>query len=105
MGGAKAFVKSIIEAAPESAVASLGSIEHWIDIEIIQKLVRHSVSVVVALVAFWLVGVLLRYLLHEGYFKKLLLLIDDFVQFALLAFLGWEIIFLIVRRLFFSNGH
>lgn len=102
MGGALAFAKSIVEATPASAGA-FGSLEHWIDIEIVQKLVRHSISVIVAVFAFYLVGKLLRRLVHEGFVKRVILFIDDFVLFVLLAFLGWEIIALLLKRL--MTGH
>ncbi len=47
---------------------------------------------------FWLVGLLLRKLLHEGFIKRAVLLLDDFVLFALFAFLAWEILAGLIRR-------
>jgi hypothetical protein len=91
--------------AASAGGASLGGIEQWVDIEILQKLVRHSTTVVAAVLMFWLVGILLRRMLHEGYFKRIVILIDEFVLFALLAFLGWEIISLLIRRLLESGAH
>lgn len=89
-----------------SSESPFSSLEHWIDIEILEKLVRHTTTVILAVLLFWLVGILLRRLVHESHFKRLVLLIDEFVLFALLAFLGWEIIALLVRRVIESGpGH
>jgi len=105
VGGAKAFAKSIVEGTSPPASA-FGSLEHWIDIEIVQKLVRHTVSVVVAVIVFFLVGKLLRRLVHEGLIKRVILFVDDFVLFVFLAFLGWEIIALLLKRLIAGqSGH
>jgi hypothetical protein len=89
----------LLAASPALGASPLGGIEQWVNIEILQKLVHHTSAVIAAVVMFWFVGLLLRRLLHEGYLKRAVLLLDEFVLFALFAFLAWEILAGLVRRI------
>jgi hypothetical protein len=84
--------------AVPKAGSGYGEVERWVNIEILQKLVHHTTAVIAAVLMFWLVGLLLRKLLHEGFIKRAVLLLDDFVLFALFAFLAWEILAGLIRR-------
>lgn len=97
-GGASLPILLLAAASTFPGESPLGGIEKWVNIEILQKLVHHTSAVIAALVMFWFVGFLLRKLLHEGFLKRAVLLLDEFVLFALFAFLAWEILAGLIRR-------
>jgi hypothetical protein len=74
--------------APSS---SLGAIENWINVDVIQKLAHHTSTVIAALVLFWFVGFTVRRLMHDGIFKHAVLLVDEFVLLCLFVYFAYEL--------------
>ncbi|HLW70869.1 MAG TPA: hypothetical protein VKS22_09630 [Candidatus Binataceae bacterium] len=71
--------------------SSLGAIEDWINIDVIQKLAHHTSAVIAALVLFWFVGFMVRKLMHDGIFKHAVLLVDEFVLLCLFVYFAYEL--------------
>jgi len=73
------------------APTGLGVLEDWVDIEIIQRLVHHTASVIVAVVLFALVGFVMQRLMHDSIVKRAVLIFDEVVLFALLVYFAYEL--------------
>jgi hypothetical protein len=77
--------------ANSSLPTSLGAIENWINVDVIQKLAHHTSTVIAALVVFWLVGFMVRRLMEDGIFKHAVLWIDEFVLLILFVYFAYEL--------------
>jgi hypothetical protein len=71
--------------------SSLGAIEDWINVEVIQTLAHHTSAVIAALVLFWLVGFMVRKLMEDGIFKHAVLLVDEFALLCLFVYFAYEL--------------
>jgi uncharacterized membrane protein len=70
----------------------------WINLEVIQLLTHHTSSVVVAVVLFWLVGLVIRRMLHDSIMKRAVLLLDEVVLLCIFAYFAYELLFLLYQR-------
>jgi hypothetical protein len=70
----------------------------WINLEVIQLLTYHTSSVVVAVVLFWLVGVVIRRMLHDSIMKRAVLLLDEVVLLCIFAYFAYELLFFLYQR-------
>jgi uncharacterized membrane protein len=70
----------------------------WIDLEVIQLLTHHTSSVVVAVVLFWLVGLVIRRMLHDSIMKRAVLLLDEVVLLCIFAYFAYELLFFLYQR-------
>jgi heme A synthase len=73
-------------------------ITHWINFEEIQLLTHHTSAVVAAVVLFWLVGWLLRRMLHDSIMKRILLLLDELVLLFIFVYFAYELLFFLYVR-------
>ncbi len=73
-------------------------IAQWINFEAIQLLTHHTSAVVAAVVLFWLVGWLVRRLLHDGVLKRVVLLLDEVVLLCIFAYFAYELLFFLFLR-------
>jgi len=81
-------VRVISESAPHGTV---GAIENWINLEIIQKLAHHTSAVVAAVAMFALVGFIVQRLLHDSVFKHAVLIFDEIVLLGLVVYLAYDL--------------
>jgi hypothetical protein len=70
----------------------------WINLEVIQLLTHHTSSVVVAVVLFWLVGLVIRRMLHDSIMKRAVLLLDEVVLLCIFAYFAYELLFFLYLR-------
>jgi hypothetical protein len=70
----------------------------WINLEVIQLLTYHTSSVVVAVVLFWLVGLVIRRMLHDSIMKRAVLLLDEVVLLCIFAYFAYELLFFLYQR-------
>jgi uncharacterized membrane protein len=70
----------------------------WINLEVIQLLTHHTSSVVVAVVLFWLVGLVIRRMLHDSIMKRAVLLLDEVVLLCIFAYFAYELLFFLYQR-------
>ena len=70
----------------------------WINFEEIQLLTHHTSAVVVAVVLFWLVGWLVRRMLHDSIMKRAVLLLDEMVLLCIFAYFAYELLFFLYLR-------
>jgi hypothetical protein len=70
----------------------------WINLEVIQLLTHHTSSVVVAVVLFWLVGLVIRRMLHDSIMKRAVLLLDEVVLLCIFAYFVYELLFFLYQR-------
>jgi heme A synthase len=70
----------------------------WINLEVIQRLTHHTSSVVVAVVLFWLVGLVIRRMLHDSIMKRAVLLLDEVVLLCIFAYFAYELLFFLYQR-------
>ncbi|HKV55044.1 MAG TPA: hypothetical protein VJN94_10405 [Candidatus Binataceae bacterium] len=82
------------------AAGEAEGIERWINVKAIQILTHHASGVVVAVVLFWMVGWLLRRLLHEGVIKRIVLLLDELVLLLIFLFFAYELLIFLFIRVF-----
>ena len=73
------------------AHTGFGAIEDWVDIELIQKLVHHTTTVVVAVALFALVGFVVQRLMHDSIVKRAVLIVDEIVLLGLLVYFAYEL--------------
>lgn len=71
--------------------SSIGEIENWINIDVIQKLAHHTSSVIAALVLFWFVGFMVRRLMEDGIFKRCVMLVDEFMLLCLFVYFAYQL--------------
>ena len=71
----------------------LGSSTAWINLEAIQLLTHHTSAVVAAVILFWLVGWLVRRMLHDSIIKRAVLLLDEMVLLCIYAYFAYELLF------------
>lgn len=71
---------------------------HWLNIEVIQLLAHHTSAVVAAVVLFWLVGWMVRKLVHDSRMKRAVLLLDEVVLLCIFAYFAYELLFLLYLR-------
>ena len=64
---------------------------HWFDLEAIKLLTHHTSAVVTALVLTALVGFLVQRLLHDGFAKKCILLIDELLIVGLFVWFAYQL--------------
>jgi heme A synthase len=74
------------------------AITHWINFEEIQLLTHHTSAVVAAVILFWLVGWLLRRMLHDSIMKRILLLLDEVVLLCIFVYFAYELLFFLYVR-------
>jgi len=70
----------------------------WINLEAIRLLSHHASAVVVAVVLFWLVGWLVRRMLHDSIMKRAVLLLDELVLLCIFAYFAYELLFVLYLR-------
>jgi uncharacterized membrane protein YGL010W len=70
----------------------------WINLEALKLLTHHTSAVVGAVVLFWLVGWMVRKLLHDGILKRVVLLLDEVVLLCIFAYFAYELVFLLIIR-------
>jgi uncharacterized membrane protein YGL010W len=70
----------------------------WINLEVIQLLTHHTSSVVVAVVLFWLVGLVIQRMLHDSIMKRAVLLLDEVVLLCIFAYFAYELLFFLYQR-------
>lgn len=91
-GGLAAWFTSLAVGAKR---ANGGSDEHWIhdwvNVRAIQTLGHHTSTVIVAVVLFWLVGLTVQRLLHDGVIKNCVLWFDEFVLLCLFVYFAYEL--------------
>jgi uncharacterized membrane protein YGL010W len=80
-----------------SGQAHEGLVE-WINLEALKLFTHHTSAVIAAVVLFWLVGWLVRKLLHDGVLKRMVLLLDEVVLLCIFAYFAYELIFVLVIR-------
>jgi hypothetical protein len=78
--------------------AKASGIARWLNIEALQLLTHHASAVVAAVVLFWLVGLLIRRMLHDSIMKRAVLLLDELVLLCIFAYFAYELIFLLYLR-------
>ncbi|MGH7934452.1 MAG: hypothetical protein ACREQN_15005 [Candidatus Binataceae bacterium] len=66
-------------------------IHDWVNVRAIQAIAHHTSTVVVAVVLFWLVGLAVQYLLHDGTIKNCVLWFDEFILLCLFVFFAYEL--------------
>jgi heme A synthase len=74
-------------------------IAQWLNVEAIQLLTHHASAIVVAVVLFWLVGWLLRKLMHDSLMKRAVLLLDEAVLLCIFVYFAYELLFLMYLRI------
>ncbi|MGH7918197.1 MAG: hypothetical protein ACREQE_12055 [Candidatus Binataceae bacterium] len=67
-------------------------IHNWVNVGAIQLLAHHTSAVIAAVVLFWLVGLVVQHLIHDGLMKKIVLWTDGFVLFCLFMFFAYELL-------------
>jgi hypothetical protein len=70
----------------------------WINVEELKLLAHHTSAVIAAVVLFWLVGLIVRKLAHDGLVKRLVLLLDEVVLLCIFAYFAYELIFVLIIR-------
>ena len=70
----------------------------WINFEAIQLLTHHASAVVAAVILFWLVGWLVRRMLHDSIIKRAVLLLDEMVLLCIYAYFAYELLFFLYLR-------
>lgn len=70
----------------------------WINFEAIRLLTHHTSAVVAAVVLFWLVGWLVRRMLHDSIMKRAVLLLDEMVLLCIFAYFTYELLFVLYMR-------
>ena len=70
----------------------------WINFEEIQLLTHHTSAVVAAVILFWLVGWMVRRMLHDSILKRAVLLLDEMVLLCILAYFAYELLFFLYLR-------
>jgi heme A synthase len=70
-----------------------------LNVEAIQLLTHHASAIVVAVVLFWLVGWLLRKLMHDSLMKRAVLLLDEAVLLCIFVYFAYELLFLMYLRI------
>lgn len=70
----------------------------WINLEVIQLLTHHTSAVVAAVVLFWIVGWVIRRMLHDSIMKRAVLLLDEVVLLCIFAYFAYELLFLLYLR-------
>jgi heme A synthase len=70
----------------------------WINVEAIQLFTHHTSAVVVAVVLFWLVGLMVRKLMHDSVMKRAVLLMDEVVLMCIFAYFAYELLFFLYLR-------
>jgi heme A synthase len=73
-------------------------IAHWFNVEVIQLLAHHTSAVIAAVVLFWMVGWLVRRLVHDSVMKRAVLLLDEVVLLAIFVYFAYELLFLLYLR-------
>jgi heme A synthase len=73
-------------------------LEEWLNLEAIKLFTHHTSAIVAAVVLFWLVGWLVRKLVHDGVFKRVVLLLDELVLVCIFAYFAYELLFLLFIR-------
>ena len=68
-----------------------GGLAGWINFRAIQALTHHTSAVIVAVVMFWLVGFIVQHLMHDGTFKRCVLLVDEFALLCLFVYFAYEL--------------
>ena len=66
-------------------------LEHWLDLEAIKLLTHHTSAVVTAVLLTALVGFLVQKLLHDGFAKKCILWLDEFLIVGLFVWFAYEL--------------
>jgi hypothetical protein len=64
---------------------------HWIDLESIKLLTHHTSAVITAVLLTALVGFLVQRLLHDGFAKKCILWLDEFLIVGLFVWFAYEL--------------
>jgi uncharacterized membrane protein YGL010W len=70
----------------------------WINVEVIQLLTHHTSAVLAAVVLFWLVGWLIRRMLHDSFMRRAVLLLDEIVLLCIFAYFAYELLFFLYLR-------
>ncbi|HTY53761.1 MAG TPA: hypothetical protein VMB26_01105 [Candidatus Binataceae bacterium] len=66
-------------------------LEKWIDVEAVQLLTHHSSAVISAVLLTALVAFLVQKVLHDGFAKKCILLIDELLIVGLFAWFAFKL--------------
>lgn len=90
------FVVAVI-ALDSSRQTSAGA-AHWLNVEVIQLLVHHTSAVIAAVVLFWVVGWVVKTLLHDSVMKRAVLLVDEVVLLVIFVYFAYELLFLLYLR-------
>ncbi len=92
---------------PESFSIALGSnslqataagTARWLNLEALQLFTHHASAVVAAIVLFWLVGWLVRRMLHDSIIKRAVLLLDELVLLCIFVYFAYELLFVLFMR-------
>jgi uncharacterized membrane protein YGL010W len=70
----------------------------WVNFEAIQLLTHHTSAIVAAVVLFWLVGWLVRRMLHDSIMKRTVLLLDELVLLCIFAYFAYELLVFLYLR-------
>ena len=70
----------------------------WINLEELKLLTHHTSAVIASVVLFWLVGLIVRKLAHDGLVKRLVLLLDEVVLLCIFAYFAYELFFVLIIR-------
>jgi heme A synthase len=84
---------------PKASVHGAGpGIAQWLNLEAIQLLTHHTSGVIAAVVFFWVVGWMVRKLVHDSAMKRAVLLLDEVVLVCIFAYFAYELLFLLYLR-------
>jgi len=70
----------------------------WVNFEALQLFTHHTSAVVAAVGLFWLVGWMVRRMLHDSAMKRAVLLIDEVVLVCIFVYFGYELLFSLYLR-------
>jgi uncharacterized membrane protein YGL010W len=87
----------IVTDSPSSQASPIG-VSQWLNLEALQLLSHHASAIVAAVVLFWLVGWLIRRMLHDSFMKRAVLLLDELVLLCIFVFFAYELLFVLYMR-------
>ena len=82
---------TIVSPTPLGYASPSEGLEAWINLRVIQKLAHHTSAVVAAVVLFWFVGFIVQHLMHDTFFKRCVLIFDEFVLVCLFVYFAYEL--------------
>ncbi|MBV8772797.1 MAG: hypothetical protein JO166_10795 [Deltaproteobacteria bacterium] len=84
--------------AMDSSRQPTSGVAHWLNVEVLQLLAHHTSAVIAAVVLFWMVGWVVRKLVHDSVMKRAVLLLDEVVLVVIFVYFAYELLFLLYLR-------